>query len=298
MQTQLTRTANFLFFLFLLILANNCINPVKHTISLQQRQTSCFHLPLLKSFPSSAKPTTTKTNSTQVLSIRQLSSTKNIRNLQRFRQSRLTCAFSNTNTAVTYKTPPTPAKNIPTLNNHYFPNYITKKSCFFPSLLHSCWPFLENNHLNTLISGKQFVKVQKQFFRDYSSVSLGAPLKCSEAPLLGDLCKEYCGIVKRTSADLAAYLETEGAGKNMSASPKEFQRLPTNVVPTHYELELKPNLKAFTFEGKTTVHLNVSKNFCLLQKNVLNIHVSNYDCICFVVIHLSPTFTQCILHTL
>ncbi|XP_011182080.1 puromycin-sensitive aminopeptidase isoform X2 [Zeugodacus cucurbitae] len=136
-------------------------------------------------------------------------------------------------------------------------------------------------HLDSAISSKQYVKQQKQFYRDFSSTSLGAPLKYTEAPLLGDLCQKYGFVISRTSADVGVNyvpghrLEIR---RNMSTSPqKEFKRLPTDVVPTHYVLELKPNLEAFTFEGNTSVHIKICEATKSITLNALDITINKID---------------------
>lgn len=52
-----------------------------------------------------------------------------------------------------------------------------------------------------------------------------------------------------------------------------FKRLPANIVPKHYILELKPDLQKFTFAGKTSVKIQVS--FFFLK----NIHFA----MCFII---------------
>lgn len=50
---------------------------------------------------------------------------------------------------------------------------------------------------------------------------------------------------------------TQKNTKKMSST--EFSRLPNDVVPIHYELELKPNLVDFTFTGRVTIDVKVSR---------------------------------------
>ena len=43
----------------------------------------------------------------------------------------------------------------------------------------------------------------------------------------------------------------------MSEEKKPFERLPTNVVPRNYNLELTPDLKAFNFKGRLEITVEV-----------------------------------------
>ena len=43
----------------------------------------------------------------------------------------------------------------------------------------------------------------------------------------------------------------------MAAEKKPFERLPTDVVPTNYKLELQPDLKEFKFSGKLEITVDV-----------------------------------------
>lgn len=44
------------------------------------------------------------------------------------------------------------------------------------------------------------------------------------------------------------------------AKSNEFQRLPSTVVPKHYNLELNPDLIGFTFTGKVSIKIEVKIN--------------------------------------
>lgn len=44
--------------------------------------------------------------------------------------------------------------------------------------------------------------------------------------------------------------------------PKPFERLPKNVIPSHYNLFLKPDLKEFVFEGREIIDVQVSHALC------------------------------------
>lgn len=46
----------------------------------------------------------------------------------------------------------------------------------------------------------------------------------------------------------------------MSSTEKPpFRRLPTDVLPYHYDIVLSPNLETFIFDGKENVYIDVSR---------------------------------------
>ena len=54
---------------------------------------------------------------------------------------------------------------------------------------------------------------------------------------------------------------------------KAFSRLPTNVVPSHYVIKLKPDLAKFTFTGEVVVKANVLEPVTEVLCNASNLEV-------------------------
>lgn len=62
--------------------------------------------------------------------------------------------------------------------------------------------------------------------------------------------------------------ESRGAFSQKMDKTNEFQRLPSGVIPKHYNLELKPDLVGFTFSGTVSINVQVNNEFWLkMSKN-------------------------------
>ncbi len=57
----------------------------------------------------------------------------------------------------------------------------------------------------------------------------------------------------------------------MAADKKPFERLPTDVVPSNYKLELRPDLKEFKFTGKIDITVDVSLQTILYMMYMMHI---------------------------
>ena len=75
----------------------------------------------------------------------------------------------------------------------------------------------------------------------------------------------------------------------MSEEKKPFQRLPTDVVPVNYKLELRPDLKAFTFQGKLDITAKVWSSLTAGScTNCYNFLAVALDRVCVVCGHILP----------
>ena len=59
-----------------------------------------------------------------------------------------------------------------------------------------------------------------------------------------------------------------------TAAKKDFKRLPTDVIPVNYCLELKPDLQNFTFDGKVRVTVNVKKGTKQIKLNAAELTIN------------------------
>ncbi|XP_053689558.1 puromycin-sensitive aminopeptidase [Sabethes cyaneus] len=110
--------------------------------------------------------------------------------------------------------------------------------------------------------------------------------KKRNASFCSHLIKEFCTVPNFDSVSDHQSGQDKRAGKEISvnsfgccldsgtmSSKPAFQRLPTNVVPEHYNLTLKPNLKAFTFEGSTSVKIQIKTPTNCITLNSLELQI-------------------------
>ena len=65
-----------------------------------------------------------------------------------------------------------------------------------------------------------------------------------------------------------------------AAAVKQFERLPSDVLPINYKIEIQPDLNAFTFKGKLEITTKVSYRQSSWHAECIRmIRFVFYDCI-------------------
>ena len=61
---------------------------------------------------------------------------------------------------------------------------------------------------------------------------------------------------------------------------KQFSRLPTSVVPSHYVVRLKPDLAKHTFQGEVTITAKVAEAVTEVMCNAANLEIQKCTVSC------------------
>ncbi|XP_076622057.1 puromycin-sensitive aminopeptidase isoform X2 [Colletes latitarsis] len=81
---------------------------------------------------------------------------------------------------------------------------------------------------------------------------------------------------KQLSNKLIIFFRIAIQHRAMSSAEKQpFRRLPTDVLPYHYDIVLSPNLKTFVFDGTEYVHIDVKESTDTIVLNSLDIDIKS-----------------------
>ncbi|XP_045180065.2 puromycin-sensitive aminopeptidase-like [Mercenaria mercenaria] len=103
-------------------------------------------------------------------------------------------------------------------------------------------------------------------------------------PVSTHLCRAVCKYIStrpklvtvqsRTKSFLYYQIISRRVNSTMP-SKEPFQRLPTTVKPVNYDIQLKPNLKTFVFEGIESINIEVSSPTKTVTLNSIEIEISS-----------------------
>ena len=113
-------------------------------------------------------------------------------------------------------------------------------NCLLKRLLNKCQNKFNSLSKTKALSFRNFPSRARPFCQAASSHNCLA-FGRSQTPVFKTVLPDKT--IRRNNTDMAQQIK------------EPFQRLPTNVKPVNYDIKLKPNLKAFTFEGTESISI-------------------------------------------
>ncbi|KAI1454391.1 peptidase family M1-domain-containing protein [Annulohypoxylon moriforme] len=109
----------------------------------------------------------------------------------------------------------------------------------------------------------------------YSSLPRTSPFEKVRSTTLSKTPLRHCSYRRQNMCRLAGDIEHTGGASPDPTKGREL--LPTNVIPTHYDVTLEPNFDKFTFEGKALIDFDVKEETKSISLHTIDLDIHSVN---------------------